>query len=75
MVLRVILPSNQKLINQFLLLKYSCLYVSTKKRNSWKIFNFLEGAWSAVACVQVLKLKPWYEPRKSPLTIEIIEFC
>ena len=24
---------------------------------------------------KILKLKPWYEPRKSPLNIEIIEFC
>ena len=75
MVLRVILGRYQKLINQFLLLKYSCLYISAKKRNSWESFNSLEGAWSAVACVQVLKLKPRYEPRKSPLNIEIIEFC
>ena len=65
-VLLVVLPRYQKLINQFILLKYSWLYISAKKRNSWKSFNSLEGAWSAVACVQVLKLKPWYEPKKFP---------
>ena len=51
------------------------LYLCEKEEFLKEVFNSLEGAWSAVACVQVLKLKPWYEPRKSPLNIEIIEFC
>ena len=39
MVLRVILWRYQKLINQFLLLKYSRLYISAKKRNSWENYS------------------------------------
>ena len=41
----------KRLINQFLLFKYSCVYILVKKWNSEKSFNFIEGAWLAVACV------------------------
>ena len=41
----------KRLINQFLLFKYSCVYILVKKWNSGKSFNFIEGAWLVVACV------------------------
>ena len=65
----------KRLVNQFLLFKYSCVYISVTKRNSEKIFNFVEGAWLALACVQVSKLQSFHGARKSPLNIEKIEFC
>ena len=55
----------KRLINQFLLFKYSCVYISVTKRNSEKIFNFVEGAWLALACVQVSKLQSFHGARKS----------
>ena len=43
--------------------------------NQFSIFNFLEGARLALACVQVSKLQSFHGARKFPLNIEIIEFC
>ena len=65
----------KKLINQFLLFQYSCLYISAKNMYSWTFYTLLERAWSAVYCVQVWKLQVFHGPRKSPLNIETIEFC
>ena len=50
----------KKLINQFLLFQYSCLYISAKKRNSWTFYISLERAWLAVYCVQVWKLQVFH---------------
>ena len=49
----------KRLINQFLLFKYSCVYISVTKRNSEKIFNFVEGA-GLCASVKVTVLS-WSE--------------
>ena len=65
----------KKLINQFLLFQYSCLYIFAKNRYFLILYISLERAWSAVYCVQVWKLQVFRELRKSPLNIETIEFC
>ena len=65
----------KKLINQFLLFQYSCLYITAKKRNSWTFYTSLEKAWSAVYCVQVWKLQFFHRPWKFLLNIDSIEFC
>ena len=44
LVFFVVLPNFQKLIKQFLLFNYSCIYISVKKRNSGKTFNSSERA-------------------------------
>ena len=48
LVFFVVLPNFQKLIKQFLLFYYSCIYISVKKRNSGKTFNSSERAWFGV---------------------------
>ena len=65
----------KKLINQFLLFQYSCLYITAKKRNSWTFYTSLEKVWSAVYCVQVWKLQFFHRPWKFLLNIDSIEFC
>ena len=65
----------KKLINQFLLFQYSCLYISAKNRYASTFYTSLERAWLAVYCVQVWKLQVFHGPRQSPLNIETIEFC
>ena len=65
----------KRLINQFVLFQYSCLYISAKKRNSWTFYISLERAWLAAYCVQVWKLQVFHGPKKSPLNIKTIEFC
>ena len=66
MVLRVILPSNQKLINQFLLLKYSCLYIFAKKRNSWKKFQFFRRSLISCGLCASFKVKALVWTEKIP---------
>ena len=65
----------KRLINQFLLFQYSCVYFSAKRKNSWTFYSSIKRAWLAVYCVQVSKKEPSFWPRKSPLNFETKEFC
>ena len=38
----------KRLINQFLLFQYSCVYFSAKRRNSWTFYGSIKRAWLAV---------------------------
>ena len=50
------------------------LYLYEKEEFLEKFQFFRRSLISCGLCAS-LKLKPWYQPRKSALNIEIIEFC
>ena len=75
LVLLVVLPSYQKLINEFLLFQYSWLYVSVKMRSSGIIQSVLERAWLDVHCAGVSRFQLFHWLRNSFLNIVTIEFC
>ena len=67
LVFFVVLPNFQKLIKQFLLFYYSCIYISVKKRNFGKSVNSKKRK-SLIRCVfcVVSKLQLSCVPKKIP---------
>ena len=59
----------QKLINQFLMSKYPCAYISVRKRILRTIKSSSERAWLAAFYMQVSKSQLYCALRKSPLNI------
>ena len=57
----------QKLINEFLLLKHSRIYISEKMKIYGTICSALKRAWINVCCVHVSKSQLLCETRKSAL--------